>query len=94
MSFVLKENAKNDLLRIYQYGLSEFGLKQADNYFYALFDQFKKIAEQPYIFPSIDYLRPGYRRCVFGSDSIYYRINGSEVEIMAILGGQDTENWL
>ncbi len=35
------------------------------------------------------YIRKGYRRCVCGSDSIFYRINNDVVEIMAIIGKQD-----
>jgi EPS-associated MarR family transcriptional regulator len=36
----------------------------------------------------------GYRRCVYRSDTIYYRVQPSGVEIMAILGGQDLDEWL
>lgn len=38
---------------------------------------------------SVDYIKKGYRRCVCGVDSIYYRINQNIVEIMAIVGRQD-----
>jgi toxin ParE1/3/4 len=31
---------------------------------------------------------------VCGVDSIYYRIEGETVEIMAIIGRQDLEEWL
>ena len=53
-----------------------------------------QIAEQPYLYQAVDYIRAGYRRSVYGTDSIYYRINGDIVEIMAILSHQDTEDWL
>ncbi len=39
-------------------------------------------------------IRENYRRSVCGVDSIYYRIDESEVEIMAIIGRQETEEWL
>ncbi|EDZ65316.1 hypothetical protein NOC27_1994 [Nitrosococcus oceani AFC27] len=42
----------------------------------------------------MDELRAGYRRSVCGSDSVYYRIVGETVEIMAIIGRQDLEAWL
>ena len=32
-NFELSENAKEDLLRIYEYGISIFGINQADKYF-------------------------------------------------------------
>jgi len=35
-----------------------------------------------------------FRRCVCGSDSIYYRLNNDIVEIMAIIGRQDVNNIL
>ncbi len=33
----LSETAKEDLYRIYKYGLERFGMKQADLYFFAFF---------------------------------------------------------
>jgi hypothetical protein len=43
---------------------------------------------------SVDFIKPGYRRCVCGVDSIFYKINGDEVEIMAIFGRQDLNQLL
>jgi toxin ParE1/3/4 len=81
--------AKEDLIRIHHYGVNKFGVKQADKYFDAFFDSFELIAERPLSFESVDYIKPGYRRCVCGVDSIYFRINSELVEIMAIIGRQD-----
>lgn len=92
--YILSSNAKEDLKRIYAYGLVEFGEQQADNYFYAFYSMFEKIASAPYIYQSIDHVRAGYRRCTCGSDSIFYRINGTTIEVMAILGGQEIDKWL
>ncbi len=63
-SYRLSENAKEDLRRIYQYGLLEYGEAQADKYYNTLFDQFEKIAEQPLLYQSVDEIRKNYRRCV------------------------------
>jgi toxin ParE1/3/4 len=52
------------------------------------------IAAEPLAFESVDYIRPGYRRCPCGSDSIYYRISDGIVDIMAIIGRQDLKNIL
>ena len=90
----LSNEAKNDLIRIHQYGVKKFGLGQADKYFETFFQYFEIIAKRPYSFESVDYLRNGYRRCVCGVDSIFYRINGEVVEIMAIIGRQDLNNML
>jgi toxin ParE1/3/4 len=90
----LSNEAKEDLIRIHQYGVEKFGMAQADKYYNSFFEYFDIIAQQPYSFESIDYIRNGYRRCVCGSDSIYYRINNGIVEIMAIVGRQDLMNIL
>lgn len=93
-TYRLTENAKEDLRRIYRRRLREYGEAQADEYYNALFDRFEQIAEQPFLYPAVDDIREGYRRSVCGVDSIYYRIEGETVEIMAIIGRQDLEEWL
>ncbi len=87
--YKLTNEAKNDLIRIHHYGVEKFGLTQADKYFLSFFDYFDMIAERPFSFESVDYIKNGYRRCVCGVDSIYYKINENIVEIMAIVGRQD-----
>jgi toxin ParE1/3/4 len=90
----LSNEAKEDLIRIHQFGVKKFGITQADKYFYSFFDYFEIIAQRPFSFESVDYIKEGYRRCPCGSDTIYYRINDSMVEIMAIIGMQDFKNIL
>lgn len=85
----LSNHAKEDLIRIHHYGTQKFGMSQADKYFDSFFEQFEIIAQQPFSFKSVDYIRKGYRRCVCGVDNIYFRINENVVEIMAIVGRQD-----
>ncbi|RED96159.1 type II toxin-antitoxin system RelE/ParE family toxin [Marinoscillum furvescens] len=85
----LSETAKEDLIRIYLYGAHRFGERQAERYFHAFFDQFELIARRPFAFESVDHIKVGYRRCVCGVDSIYYRVEKGQVEIMAIIGRQD-----
>lgn len=86
--------AKEDLRRIYLYGVANFGIEQADSYFYELFQMFQRIADEPSMFQSVDHIRPGYRRCTYKSDNIYFRINKQYVEIMAIIGAQSIDLWL
>lgn len=85
----LSNEAKNDLIRIHHYGVEKFGMIQADKYFESFFDYFEIISERPYSFESTEYFRKGYRRCVCGIDTIYFKINKDIVEIMAIIGRQD-----
>jgi len=90
----LSNAAKEDLIRIHHFGIKNFGVTQADKYFDTFFDYFEIIAERPFAFESVDYIKAGYRRCPCGSDTIYYRINDNMVEIMAIVGMQDLKNIL
>jgi toxin ParE1/3/4 len=93
-NYRLSEEAKADLTRIYRRGLLEHGEAQADRYFHAFFDRFEQLAEQPLLYPGVDDIRQGFRRSVCGVDSIYYRVDGQTVEIMAIIGQQDVDEWL
>ena len=87
----LSNTAKEDLIRIHHFGVQKFGMKQADKYFNDFFDAFNRIAERPFSFEAVDFIKSGYRRCVSGSDSIYFRIVDDTVEIMTIVGKQDLE---
>jgi toxin ParE1/3/4 len=93
-NYKLTEDAKDDLRRIYRYGVKEFGEAQADLYYDALSRHFEQIAETPYLFQAIDHIRKGYRRSVCGVDSIFYRVVDDTVEIISILSRQDFDNLL
>ncbi|CAM3554805.1 type II toxin-antitoxin system RelE/ParE family toxin [Zobellia roscoffensis] len=90
----LSNAAKDDLIRIHRYGVKKFGMVQADKYFDSFFEYFNIIAQSPYSFEAVDFIKKGYKRCVCGADSIYYKINGNTVEIIAIIGRQDLKNIL
>lgn len=88
-SYRLNREALQDLDRLYEHGVLTFGLRQADAYFDGIVNQFQKIADQPKLYPAIDHIRQGYRRSVYKSHSIYYRIDPDEIVIVRILGQQD-----
>lgn len=90
----LSNEAKEDLIRIHHYGIKTFGMAQADKYYDTFFAYFDIIAQWPYSFESVNHIKTGHRRCVCGSDSIYYKINEDMVEIMAIVGRQDLDTIL
>ncbi|MDT0644125.1 type II toxin-antitoxin system RelE/ParE family toxin [Zunongwangia sp. F363] len=90
----LSNTAKEDLIRIHHYGVKRFGIKQADKYLNTLFDYFEIIAQRPFSFESVNFIKKGYRRCVCGSESIFYRMNNNVVEIMVIVGRQDLNSIL
>ncbi len=85
----LSNTAKEDLIRIHHYGVEKFGMVQADKYFDSFFNYFELIAQRPFSFESVDHIQKGYRRCVCGADTIYYKINNETVDIMTIVGRQD-----
>lgn len=87
--YKLNQQVVEDLQAIYEYGLYRWGEAQADQYFAAFFDSFIKISEQPEAFPKVDDIKKGYRRCVCGVDSIFFREVNGEIEIMTIIGHQD-----
>ncbi|WP_435624009.1 type II toxin-antitoxin system RelE/ParE family toxin [Flagellimonas sp.] len=87
--YKLSPEAKDDLIRIYSYGISKFGKVQAEVYLSELLNCFDRISKNPYHYQSVNHIVLGYRRYVHKSDSIYYRIVASTVEIMAIVGRQD-----
>ena len=88
----LSHTAKEDLIRIHHYGVRQFGMSQADKYFETFFEHFENIAQRPYSFESVDFIKKEYRRCVCGSDSIYFIVNKDSVDIMTIVGRQDLNN--
>lgn len=90
----LSPNAECDLERIWFYGLDTWGLDAANEYIKGLYERFQQIADEPRRYPAVENIRAGYRRSVFKGDSIYYRINADDVEIMAVIGQQDLKSWL
>lgn len=93
-NYKLSNAAKEDLIRIHHYGVKKFGVSQADKYFDSFFEYFDIIAQRPFSFESVEYIKAGYRRCVCSSDSIYFKVNDDVVEIMAIIGRQDLKDVL
>mmetsp|Transcript_42358 Transcript_42358/g.92110 ORF Transcript_42358/g.92110 Transcript_42358/m.92110 type:complete len:96 (-) Transcript_42358:122-409(-) len=93
-NYRLSNEAKNDLIRIHQYGVKKFGVIQADKYFESFFEHVNSIAERPFSFESVNYIKENYQRCVCGVDSIYFKVNDNMVEIMAIVGRQDLDEKL
>ncbi|MEE9491792.1 MAG: type II toxin-antitoxin system RelE/ParE family toxin [Gammaproteobacteria bacterium] len=88
-SYKLSLEAKEDLRRIYRYGIESWDVEQADKYYNTLFDRFEKIARNPHLYQSVDNIRKGYRYSVCGVDTIYFRIEDGVVQIMNIIGSQD-----
>lgn len=92
-SYKLSAEARDDITEIYFHGLREFGETQADRYYGELFEKFQEIADHPLLYQAVDHVRPGYRRAVCKSNSIYYGVAPDSVEIMRIVGRQSIDDW-
>lgn len=55
-NYHLSEAAKEDLIRIAQYGNEYFGVTQSDHYRDQLKRRFLIIAERPLFFPAVDHI--------------------------------------
>lgn len=49
--------AEEDLKRIFEYGMNQFGLNEAYKYFDMFFECFSKISSNPFLFPSADHYK-------------------------------------
>ncbi len=90
--YELTKAADEDFENIFDFGIDTFGLDQALKYQNSMKQRFGELAEQPKLYPAVDDIRRGYRRSVFGSHSIYYRIEGQGIVIVPILGQQEPGN--
>ncbi|MBF0447997.1 MAG: type II toxin-antitoxin system RelE/ParE family toxin [Magnetococcales bacterium] len=87
--YELSEAADLDFENIFDFGIDTFGLAQAVDYQNGLKKHFDELAEQPKLYAAVDHVRAGYRRSVYRSHSIYYRIEPTRIFIVRILGQQD-----
>ena len=87
--YELSKAADEDFENIFNFGIDTFGLAQAIDYQQGMKKRLEELADQPERYPAIDHIRSGYRRSVYHSHSIYYRIETDRVLIVRILGQQD-----
>ncbi len=94
VSYRLTNAADADLDRLFVFGITTFGLEQAEHYVAGLLERFDELTASPQLWQAVDHVRAGLRRCVYGSHSIYYRIAQDEIVIVRILGKEDRETSL
>ena len=85
----LSNKALEDLERIYLYGITTFGLEQADRYYDGLLARLETIADNPEQAQAVENVWPGLRRSVYQSHSIYYLPRPEGIDIVRILGRED-----
>ena len=63
-NYKLSVEAEGDIIRIFEYGLGQFGVLQTTKYFEMLHECFNKIANNPFMFPISSKYRNIERFCV------------------------------
>ena len=88
-NYVLTNQAVDDLVAIYEFGVIRFGAKQASDFMDALDEQFSHLAHWPMAHPLVPHLSTGTRVSTFENHSIFYRVESTSVVILAVMGRQD-----
>lgn len=91
-NYKLSEVAAEDITQIFEFGIDTFGLNAASNYIEGMTVRLQQLAEHPLQYQAVDDIREGYRRSVYGSHAIYYRISEDCIYIMRILRNQNLES--
>lgn len=89
VSYKLSSAADMDFEQLFEYGINNFGLSNAQSYVDGLIIRFQVIAENPLHFQAVDEIRSGYRRSVYGKHAIYYIISKDCIDIMRILRSEN-----
>lgn len=91
-NYKLSEIAAEDIAQIFEFGIDTFGLNSASSYIEGMTVRLQQLAEYPLQYQAVDDIREGYRRSVYGSHAIYYRVNEDNIDIMRILRNQNFES--
>ncbi|MFC4363413.1 type II toxin-antitoxin system RelE/ParE family toxin [Simiduia curdlanivorans] len=79
---------KEDLKRIYDFGLHQWGKAQSDSYLNVLKDQLWMLTEQPLMGVERPELLPHTRSLPVQSHTLFYRITATHIEIIRVLHGR------
>ena len=91
-SYSLNQEAEDDFERLFEYGIDNFGVAKAINYSKGMKNRFSEIAENPYHWQAVDYIRKNYRRSVYRNHSIFYLVeNKNTVRIIRILNKENVQ---
>ncbi len=92
--YKLSNAALADLDRLFVYGVTNFGLDRAESYSAGLIKHFESIARSPTMYPAVDQVREGYRRSLYGVNSVYYRVSSTHIDIIRVLGRENVDKEL
>lgn len=86
-SYRLSERADRELVRVYLYGIEQFGMMQAARYRRRLDECFATLARFPGMGRSAGRIAPGLRRHEHGAHVILYREEEGGILIVAVVHG-------
>ncbi|MES9903679.1 MAG: type II toxin-antitoxin system RelE/ParE family toxin [Sedimenticola sp.] len=87
-NLVISPLSQNDLKRIYQYGVRNWGAVQAADYLELLKNCLWNLTEQPKIGIAREGLLPNMRSLPVESHVVFYRLQNRQIEIVRILHGR------
>jgi toxin ParE1/3/4 len=95
-SYRLTKLAEHDLVKIWEYTVHEWSLNQAEKYIDGLLSSFESIGDGKTKGKSIDSVRIGYKKVLYGKHYIFFRFSPGDVaEIIRVLHvSMDVENHL
>ena len=77
--YTLSPAAQNDLGEIWDYTREHWGIDQAEQYLREIQRAIERVVSNPTIGRACNDVRPGYRKHVVGSHTLYYRIGSDDV---------------
>lgn len=85
-AYKLSGAADQDVDRLYEYSLLEFGERVSDEYLDGLFNRFQLLADNPGWGNDYSHIEPGLLRYEHKSHSIYYIRSAADILIVRVLG--------
>jgi len=87
-NLVIAPLAKHDLKHIYDYGIGNWGIRQASGYLDNLKEHFWGLTEQPKMGIEREELLPSMRSFPVDSHIVFYRLQQSQIEVVRVLHGR------
>ena len=84
-NYRLSKKADADIENIYEYGIINFGLEQAQSYLLGLYERFENLVDNPRFGRSAAELARGLRRFEYQSHVIFYEPEDDGVLVVRVL---------
>lgn len=84
-AYKISEEAKNDIAKLYEYGIVSFGLTQAQSYVMNMHYQFQKLANDSYIGRTASEFSEGLFWFNYKSHVIFYNHLNTDVYVVRVL---------